>query len=121
MASHNELGIKGESIAEKHLREKGFCILEKNWVHEKNEIDIIASNHEFIIFVEVKTRSSGYWGNPENAVSESKIKRIVEASSSYLIMNNIEKPARFDVVAIVINDQFTRIDHFEDAFLAPLN
>lgn len=121
MARHNELGTKGENIAEKYLQGKGLHILERNWIHEKNEIDIIASNHEFIIFVEVKTRSTGYWGNPESAVSDSKIKRIVEASNSYLIMNNIEKPVRFDVIAIVTNDKFTRIDHFEDAFFAPLN
>jgi len=121
MALHNELGIKGEALAEKYLRGKGFRIIERNWTHEKNEIDIIASNDEFIIFVEVKTRTSGYWGNPEEAVSESKIRRIVEASDFYLNINDVVMPARFDVIAIIMNDRFTRIDHFEDAFLAPLN
>ncbi len=121
MALHNELGTKGENLAVDYLRKKGYSILERNWVHEKNEIDIIASSHEFIIFVEVKTRSTGYWSNPEDAVSDNKIKRIVEASSHYLITNNIDKPARFDVIAIICNDKFTQIDHFEDAFFAPLD
>lgn len=121
MALHNDLGKKGEALAEKYLQGKGFRIIERNWTHEKNEIDIIASNHEFIIFVEVKTRASGNWGNPEEAVSESKIRRIIEASHHYLDIHDIEVPARFDVIAIVLNDRFTRIDHFEDAFFPPLN
>lgn len=121
MALHNELGIKGELLAEKYLRGKGFHIIERNWIHAKNEIDIIASNDEFIIFVEVKTRASGHWGNPEDAVSESKIRRIVEASDYYLNTNDIEMPARFDVIAILMNEKYTNINHFEDAFFAPLN
>ncbi|HCO68521.1 MAG TPA: YraN family protein [Dysgonomonas sp.] len=121
MALHNQLGIKGEVLAEEHLCKKGFRIIERNWIHNKNEIDLIAENDEFIIFVEVKTRTSGNWGNPEEAVSGSKIRRIIEAADYYLDSHDVEKPARFDVIAIVVNENFTRIDHFEDAFLAPLN
>jgi len=121
MAQHNDLGSKGEILAENYLRNKGYSILEKNWLYKRNEIDLIASNDEFIVFVEVKTRSSGYWGNPEDSISISKIKKIVHAANLYINLYDIEKPVRFDVIAIVMNNKFTDINHFEDAFLAPLN
>lgn len=121
MAEHNDLGKRGEDLAENHLRNSGYRILERNWSAEKYEIDIIASNAEFIVFVEVKTRSSGQWGNPEDAISKTKIKRIVEAADFYLKENHIETPARFDVIAIVTNKKTLEIDHIEDAFWAPVN
>jgi len=121
MAQHNELGAKGETLAVDYLYNKGYRIVEKNWVCCKNEIDIIVEDEDFIVFVEVKTRSNGNWGNPEESVSRSKINRIIEASHQYLTENDIDKPARFDVISIIINGNSTRIDHFEDAFLAPLN
>ncbi len=121
MAQHNELGKKGEDAAVGYLRQKGYKILERNWVYERYEIDIVAQNEEFIVFAEVKTRSSDQWGNPEEAVSKGKIKRIVEAADFYLNVNDIECPARFDVVAAIWDGQKFNIDHIDDAFLAPVN
>lgn len=121
MALHNDLGKKGEDLAENHLRKNGYRIIQRNWGAEKYEIDIIASDSEFIVFVEVKTRSSDQWGKPEDAVSKTKIKRIVEAADFYLKANDIEKPARFDIITVVINNKTIEIDHIEDAFWAPVN
>lgn len=121
MAQHNDLGKKGEALATCYLKEKGYAIIAQNWFYEKYEIDIIADNDEYIIFVEVKTRLSDRWGNPEEAVSESKIKRIVEAADFYVIENDIDKPVRFDVIAIMWTGGKPDIEHFEDAFLSPLN
>ncbi len=121
MAQHNELGKRGEDLAEAYLIENNYHILHRNWSYERNEIDIIASLDEFIVFVEVKTRSTAYWGNPEEAVSATKIKRIVVAADYYLIKNDINKPARFDVIAVVINKDIIDIEHIEDAFFAPIN
>lgn len=121
MAQHNKLGIRGEDLAEEYLKKKGYDILEKNWTYQRNEIDIIASDNQYIIFVEVKTRSSKYWGNPEDAVSVSKINRIVKAADLYIDLYNIEKPVRFDVIAIISNKTVLDIAHFEDAFFAPLS
>jgi len=121
MAQHNELGKKGEEVAADYLKKKGYTILKQNWVYEKYEIDIIASNEEYIIFVEVKTRTTELWGNPEDAVSKGKIKRIVEAADFYLINNDIDMPARFDVLAMIWKKDGFDILHFEDAFLSPLN
>lgn len=121
MAQHNELGKRGEDLAEAYLIENGYRIIQRNGIYNKNEVDIIASNSEFIIFVEVKTRSTSYWGDPKEAVSAMKIKRIVTAADHYLNENDINKPVRFDVIAIVINKNHMDIEHIEDAFLAPLS
>lgn len=121
MADHNLLGKNGENLAENYLRQKGYQVLERNWIYNKQEIDIIASIDEFIVFVEVKTRSTEIWGNPEEAVSDTKIKRIVNAADFYIKEHDIEKFARFDIIGIITNKQKTQIMHFEDAFFAPLN
>lgn len=121
MAAHNELGKKGEDAAVQYLQKRGYRIVERNWMYEKYEIDIIAEGDGFIIFVEVKTRSSNQWGNPEDAISMGKMKRMVDAADYYLNSKDIETPARFDVMAIVWNGQTFEIEHFDDAFLPPVN
>lgn len=121
MATHNDLGKKGEALAKKYLLDKGFQIIDCNWHYGKYEIDIIASNEEFIIFAEIKTRSTQKWGVPEEAVSDKKIKRIVDAADFYLNEKDIDKPARFDVISIISQNGRTEIVHIEDAFMAPLN
>jgi len=121
VAEHNDLGKRGEDAAADYLRQQGYDIIVRNWLYEKYEIDIIARNDEFIVFAEVKTRSSAHWGNPEEAVSKGKIKRIVEAADFYLKKNDIELPARFDVIAAIWNGQSFEIEHIDDAFLAPVN
>jgi len=121
MAEHNDLGKLGEDAAVRYLQQKEYKIVERNWVYERFEVDIIAQDDEYIVFVEVKTRSSNQWGNPEEAVSKSKIKRIVEAADFYLKENDIDLPARFDVIAAIWTGNSFEIKHFDDAFLAPIN
>ncbi|MDR0825427.1 MAG: YraN family protein [Prevotella sp.] len=121
MAEHNDLGKEGENAAATYLQQKGYKIIKRNWIYEKYEIDIIAQDDEYIVFVEVKTRSSSQWGNPEDAVSKGKIKRIVEAADFYLKEYDIDSPARFDVIAAIWTGQKFEIDHIDDAFLAPVN
>lgn len=121
MATHNDLGKSGEAVAAKYLVEKGYTIITINWIYRKYEIDIIARNEEYIIFAEVKTRSSAHWGYPEDAVSEKKIRHIVEAADFYLKENDIDLPARFDVMSIIRNGKSFDIEHIEDAFLPSIN
>ena len=116
MASHNELGQKGEKIAEKHLLQKGYEILDRNFRFKRDEIDLVAAKGDQIVFVEVKTRANDYLGEPEEAVTKSKQKRIIAVANHYVIENNIEKEARFDIIAIVFNQNTERIHHIEDAF-----
>ena len=117
MAKHNELGRKGEEAAVNCLKRKGHRVLERNWSFSGYEIDIISEYEEFIVFVEVKTRSSVEWGNPENAVTEQRMRRMIRAASHYLKINHIDKPARFDIVTVIGKEQNFEQEHIEDAFL----
>lgn len=121
MARHNDLGKNGEDLACNYLAEKNYEIVARNLICRGIEIDIVAYLPECIVFVEVKTRSSKRWGNPEEAVSNSKMVRMMEAADHYLIENDIDREARFDIVAVVIGDNATEINHIEDAFLPSIN
>lgn len=118
MAKHNLLGAKGEDLAAEYLRDKGHIIIERNWRFSGYEVDIISEDHEFIVFVEVKTRSTSHWGNPEEAIGKQRMRRMINGASNYLKLNNIDRPARFDIVAIIIDGEEKEIEYFEDAFLA---
>lgn len=120
MARHNELGKKGEQAAANFMKNEGYKVLKRNWRMYRHEIDIVAEDEEYIIFVEVKTRTSRQWGNPEDFISKAKIRRIVEAADLYLQINDIEKPARFDIISAVWDGQAFEIEHIDDAFLSPL-
>ncbi len=121
MAQHNKLGKQGEDLASDFLSDNGYTIIKRNWIGERHEIDIVASCEDFLLFVEVKTRSSERWGNPETAVSEAKIKRLVAAADHYLKTKETNLQIRFDVISIIFNKKQTEIIHIEDAFFPPLN
>lgn len=118
MAEHNILGIKGEEKAESFLKSLGHQIVERNWTLNGYEIDIISVVDEFIVFTEVKTRGSAHWGNPEEAVGKQRMRRMINAASQYLKINQIDLPARFDIISIVWNNRKCDLEHFEDAFMA---
>lgn len=116
MASHNELGIKGEQLALNFLQEKGYVILEKNYRYLKAEVDLIAKHKDTIVFVEVKARATNFFGEPELAITSAKQKLLIEAADHYASSNTLQNEIRFDVIAIIINKNETTIKHIEDAF-----
>jgi putative endonuclease len=117
MAKHNELGKEGEKLAEEFLLKNGYQILEKNWRFKKAEVDIIAKKNEILAVIEVKTRSSNYFGNPQDFVNQKKIKLLVEAIDQYVISKELDLEVRFDIIAILKNNNSYEIEHLEDAFL----
>jgi len=116
MAQHNILGRQGEDLAVDFLQKKGYSILVRNWRLNDLEVDIIAKDGEEVVFVEVKTRASYAWGNPEDAVDELRKRRMTAAANAFLKFRRIDNPFRFDIIAIVMNGKETRIDHIEEAF-----
>ena len=116
MAYHNELGKLGEQLAVDYLSRNGFAILERNFIFNKAELDIIAQREEKIIVVEVKTRNSAFFGDPQDFVTKAKIKLMVKAANEYVITNNIDMEVRFDIIAILKNQHIEKIEHFENAF-----
>jgi putative endonuclease len=120
MADSHNLGIKGEELAKEHLQQKGYKILHINWKSGKREIDIIAENKNFIVFVEVKTRTDDYYIHPRHAVTSEKQKSIIYAAENYLERYNIDKESRFDIISIISNGKTVEIEHIEDAFYPTL-
>ena len=116
MAKHNELGELGEDLAVEELEKNGYEIVERNWRYKKAEIDIIARKNEVLAIVEVKTRSSDYFGDPQDFVNSKKIKMLVEAVNEYVNSKDLEVEVRFDIIAIIINQNKLTIEHLEDAF-----
>ncbi len=121
MAEHNELGASGEKTAEKFLKEKGYEILATNWRFGSDEIDIIARHNGFLVIVEVKTRSSNAFGEPEVAVTRQKQKFLIRAAQNFIVQKDINDETRFDIIAIVSKNGKNIIHHIEDAFYPPLN
>lgn len=116
MAKHNKLGKDGELIAFMILQRDGYKILETNWRYQKAEIDIIAQKDGFLIFTEVKTRSSKKFGRPEEAIDKKKISLYQDAAENYLEKLNLDLEIRFDVISIVISKDKTDIEHIPNAF-----
>ena len=116
MASHNELGILGEELALDYLVKKGFVIREKNWRFQKAEVDIIAQKESVLAIVEVKTRSTNYFGEPQDFEKAQKIKLLTKAIDHYVETEELDVEVRFDVIGIIKNDLRTSIIHLEDAF-----
>ncbi|MEE4260303.1 MAG: YraN family protein [Bacteroidales bacterium] len=120
MAEHNELGKKGELIARKFLEEKGIQIIETNWRHEKDEIDVIAKDGDELVMVEVKTRSTRYFGDPSEAVGNAKESFLIRAAEAYVEIHNLNIDIRFDIISIVIDKKGTHIEYIKDAFYPEL-
>ncbi len=116
-------GNWGETMAADHLSASGYDVLIRNYqpldVHGRPmcEADIVAQRGELLVFVEVRSRSTDVFGDPEETVTNAKRRRIVRAALFYLTANEIhDRPVRFDVISVVRGPSETRLQHFEDAF-----
>ena len=117
MAYHNELGKIGEKLAAEYLINKGYEILAQNFYFDKAEIDIIAKkDNNTLVVVEVKTRNSDFFGDPQDFVTPSKIKLLVKAANEYVISNDLDMEVRFDIIAVIKNKTIEKMEHFENAF-----
>ena len=121
MIEPHELGKIGEDLAVEYLQDKGYQILERNWRSGHKEIDIIAlSDDGVLIIVEVKTRKSDDFGEPDIAVGITKQRMLIWAADAYVRYKNLDVDVRFDIISIVISDAEPEIEHIEDAFISPL-
>jgi putative endonuclease len=118
MTDHIKTGSKGEKLATEFLENNGYKILEKNWRSGRYEIDIIAEEKNILVFIEVKTRTTDYYGYPEESVNKTKQDHILQAAEDYVILNNINREIRFDIISIIINGNIQKIYHVVDA-IAP--
>ena len=109
IASHLQTGILGERVAADYLQSKGYTIVKRNYRFLKYEIDIIAKKDQYIVFVEVKTRTEfkgTQYGRPSRAVDLEKRKNLVKAAKSFINYLNIKGMFyRFDVIEVYINTE----------------
>ncbi|MEE2772616.1 MAG: YraN family protein [Bacteroidota bacterium] len=117
MADHNLLGKEGENLAVEYLMLKEYEILERNYRYQKAEVDIIAQRDQTLVAIEVKTRSTSNFGNPEEFVKPKQIKRLLKVMNHYAEENQLELDIRFDILAIVLNKGNSKIEHIQNAFL----
>jgi len=120
MSESQSLGEKGENLAAEYLKSKGYTIRNRNWVSGKKELDIVAENKDFIVFVEVKARSFDFMVHPRDAVTKEKQRSIIFAADWYVKMYNINKESRFDIITVIEKEGTFDIDHIENAFYPTL-
>mgnify|MGYP000085479978 CR=1 FL=1 len=113
------IGDKGEELAVKFLKKKGYKIIKRNYRTPTGEIDIIAKDGDKLVFVEVKTRTDSLFGHPVEAVDYRKQRKIKTAALHYLATQKKEMPARFDIISIRIGPDGKTIEHLKDAFEGP--
>lgn len=114
MPSSRQTGNRGEDLAAEYLLSQGYEILMRNYRHRRTEIDLIARKDNFMVFVEVKTRTSSAFGFPESFVDSRKAAFIQQAAEAFIFENNWHGHVRFDVISVNLDDH-TDIRHFEDA------
>ncbi|MFO8066145.1 MAG: YraN family protein [Bacteroidales bacterium] len=120
MAQFHETGKRGEEMAKRFLENGGHEILETNWRSGHHEVDIIAKKDETIIIVEVKTRKTNFFGEPEEFVTKNKQRLLIKAANSYILKNNIDLEVRFDIISVLYSGSNHKIHHIKDAFYPTL-
>lgn len=120
MVSTREIGELAEGMAQQHLAKLGYKILDCNWYYGHLELDIVAQDGEQLVIVEVKARTGIRYEHPSEAITNAKIKRVVEAADAYIIEKDIEMETRFDVITVIFFKQGHELEHFKDAFYPTL-
>ncbi len=116
MQKPHDLGKNGEEIAATYLEKRGYIVLARNYRYLKAEVDLIVRFGNTIIGVEVKTRSTRDFGNPQEFIKKKQVQNLVLALDHYV--QDIPTPVevRIDVVAIIANELGYDIEHIENAF-----
>lgn len=115
MSDKIKTGNKGEELAANFLVSKGYEIVARNYRYKHAEIDLIARKDKWLIFVEVKTRHSVAFGEPESFVTNKKAAKVIEGAEQFVFEQQWAGPIRFDIVSIKLGERLA-IEHFEDAF-----
>jgi putative endonuclease len=117
MSAHLDLGRTGEDAAATLYLKQGFRIVGRNWRRSEGELDLIAWRHGLVVFCEVKTRSSDYFGLPAEAVGFHKQRRLRRLAGRWLSENRSRGAAvRFDVVSVIVRNGRTEVTQIPNAF-----
>ncbi len=112
-----DIGDLGEAFAARYFQKRGYTINKMNYHSRYGEIDVIAENDEWVVFVEVKTRKGSTMLSPCDAVGKAKQKKIILTAMDYLSKSESEKASRFDVFEVWQNEgKIFKFNHIEHAF-----
>lgn len=117
MAESHEFGTKAEAYAVDFLISKGYCILHRNWRYGHKELDIVCTDGNMLVIVEVKARKKENFPFPEDLISRTKERMILEASEQYLYQYKVRLPVRFDLLIVINNKKGFDVEHMEDAIV----
>ena len=122
MADRKETGKRGETLARVYLENKGYTIERTNYRYRHKEIDVIARIDDVLVFIEVKTRTSVFYGQPGAFFKKPQQLRISTAASFYMEEIDYDWEVRFDLVSIYLKpDGSYELKHFEDVFFPGLH
>lgn len=114
MYERHVLGRKGEEIATDYLQSIGYTILEKNFLCRQGEIDVIALDGNYIVIIEIKSRTNAVFGLPSDAVTKQKLKHMLKAAAYYLYTRHLENAnVRIDVVEVYIKKDKYQVNHLK--------
>jgi putative endonuclease len=115
--ARQDLGQYGEDLACEELERRGYAIVARRYRTRAGELDIVARHGEYVVFVEVKARQDGSFGDPEEAVTVQKQLKLIAMATDYLARQRLDTvPCRFDVVGINTTTTPPTVTVIEDAF-----
>jgi putative endonuclease len=119
--NRSQVAARGESLARRHIEGLGYEIEASNWRSPQGEIDLVTSDGETLIFVEVKARTGRQFGEPEDAITRQKRRHLIETAQAYLEAHGrLDAAWRIDVIAIDLDSSgnLLRLEHYPDAVSA---
>jgi putative endonuclease len=112
-----QTGLAGEALAVAVLKKNGYKVLMRNYRTKLGEIDIIAQQGDVLAFIEVKARKTGRFGSPKLALTPRKQRKISMVALEFLkSTGQMDRKARFDVIAIGLSENGPEIEIIENAF-----
>lgn len=115
--NHIRTGSEGEHSAVKYLRKRGYTIITTNYRAKTGEIDIIAQDKDYVVFIEVKTRRSSNYGLPAEAVNYKKQQKIINTALCFMNSRKLTNSAcRFDILEIYLKNDTVQYNHIINAF-----
>ncbi len=117
MKISNPIAIRGEDLATKFLKGKGYKIIDRNFRKGYGEIDIIAIQGRTLVFIEVKTRTGSLYGSPFEQISYFKLKSLIKTAQFYKLLNpKLPEEMRIDAVAVLLDysNNVSNIEHIEN-------
>ena len=118
MMSKISQGAAGETLACRYLETQGLTLVERNYRCRVGELDLIMRDGEHLVFVEVRSRRNSRYGTPAETVTISKQRRLIRAASYYLQRCRANLPCRFDIIAIIQDEETPTLKWIKDAFQA---